>query len=128
MAIGLRPAHQSKGIAMFKNIEDMQKFGKDQFEVATQASAAWTKGVQQIATEASEYSKKSLEASTSLVEKLMGVKSLDKAIEIQSDFAKSSYETFVAQSSKMGELFTNLAKDSFKPVEEAFAKAQTFGK
>jgi len=125
---GLRPAHQSKGIVMFKNIEDMQKFGKDQFEAATQASAAWTKGVQQIASEATEYSKKSLEASTGLVEKLMGVKSLDKAIEIQSEFAKESYETFVAQSSKMGELFTNLAKDSFKPVEEVFAKAQSFSK
>jgi hypothetical protein len=113
---------------MFKSIEDMQKFGKDQFEAANEAGAAWTRGVQQITTEASEFSKKSVEATTGLVEKLMGVKSIDKAIEVQSDFAKQSYETFVAQSSKMGELFTNLAKDSFKPVEEAFSKVQTFGK
>ena len=113
---------------MFKNLEDFQKFGKEQLEAATVASSAWTKGVQQIATEATDYSKKSLEASSGMMEKLMGVKSVEKAIEVQTEFAKHSYESFVAQSTKFGELFTNLAKDSFKPVEEAFAKVQAISK
>ncbi len=113
---------------MFKNLEDFQKFGKEQFEAATVASSAWTKGVQQIATEASDFGKKSFEASSGLVEKLLGVKSVEKAVEIQTEFAKHSYESFVAQSTKFGELFTNLAKDSFKPVEEVFAKAQAAAK
>ena len=58
----------------------------------------------------------------------MGVKSVEKAIEVQTEFAKHSYESFVAQSTKFGELFTNLAKDSFKPVEEVFAKVQAVSK
>jgi len=62
------------------------------------------------------------------MEKLMGVKSVEKAIEIQTDFAKQSYESFVAQSTKFGELFTTLAKDSFKPVEDVFAKVQASAK
>ena len=113
---------------MFKNLEDFQKFGKEQLEAATKASSAWTKGVQQIATEATDYSKKSLEASSGMMEKLMGVKSVEKAIEVQTEFAKHSYESFVAQSTRFGELFTNLAKDSFKPVEEVFAKVQAAAK
>ena len=113
---------------MFKNIEDFQKFGKEQFEAATSVGSAWTKGVQQIATEATDYSKKSFEASSSMMEKLMGVKSVEKAVEIQTEFAKQSYEAFIAQSTKFGELFTNLAKDSFKPVEEVFAKVQAAAK
>jgi hypothetical protein len=109
---------------MFKNLEDFQKLGKEQLDAATVVGSTWTKGVQQIATEATDYSKKSFEASSGVMEKLMGVKSVEKVIEIQTEFAKSSYESFVAQSTKFGELFTNLAKDSFKPVEEVFAKAQ----
>ena len=93
-------------------------------EAATAASSSWTKGFQQIATEASDFSKKSFEASSGYFEKLMGVKSIDKAFELNSDFAKQSYEAIVAQSTKVGELITTLAKDSFKPVEEAFAKVQ----
>ena len=113
---------------MFKNLEDFQKFGKDQLDAATMAGSTWTKGVQQIATEATDYSKKSFEASSGMMEKLMGVKSVEKAVELQTEFAKQSYESFVSQSTKFGELFTNLAKDTFKPVEEIFAKARATAK
>ena len=53
----------------------------------------------------------------------MTAKSLDKAFEVQSDYAKTSYEGFVAQATKMGELYTDLAKEAYKPFEDAVAKA-----
>lgn len=113
---------------MFKNLEEMQKFSKDQMDTATAAATSLTKGVQQIAAEATDYSKKSLETSSQFVEKLFGAKSLDTAIQIQSDYAKTAYESFVAQATKFGELYTSLAKDAFKPVEQAVAKAQSVAK
>ena len=113
---------------MFKNIEDLQAFSKDQLESASATATALTKGVQQIAAEATEFSKKSLETQTAFVEKLFGAKTLDSAIQIQQDYAKSSYETLVAQATKFGELYTSLAKEAFKPVEAAVAKAQSFAK
>ncbi len=113
---------------MFKNIEDLQAFSKDQIVSATATATALQKGVQQIAAEATDFSKKSLETQTAFVEKLFGAKSLDSAIAIQQDYAKSSYEAFVAQATKFGELYTSLAKEAFKPVEAAVAKAQSFAK
>jgi phasin family protein len=113
---------------MFKNIEEMQKFGKDQMESATAAATTLSKSVQEIAAEATDYSKKSLETSSQFMEKLLGVKSLDSAIQLQSDYAKSAYEGFVAQATKFGELYTNLAKEAFKPVEAAVAKVQASAK
>ncbi len=113
---------------MFKNVEDAQKYGKDQIEAATATASTFSKGVQEIAATTSDYSKKSFEATQGLVEKLLGVKSLDKAMEIQTDFAKSAYEGLVAQSTKVGELYASLMKDAFKPVEQAFAKVQTAAK
>jgi phasin family protein len=113
---------------MFKNMEDLQKYSKEQMESASAATAAVTKGVQQIAAEASEFSKKSIETSSAFVEKLLGAKSLDSAVQIQTDYAKSSYKTFVAQATKFGELYTSLAKEAFKPVEAVVAKAQAVAK
>jgi hypothetical protein len=52
--------------------------------------SAMTKGFQQITAEATEYSKKSYEDGTAVVEKLVSAKSLDKAIEIQTDYAKNA--------------------------------------
>jgi hypothetical protein len=40
----------------------------------------------------------------------MGVKSLDKAIEIQTGYVKSAYEGFLAHSTKTRELYTKLAQ------------------
>lgn len=113
---------------MFKNIEDFQKFGKDQFDAASKTAATLSKSAQQIVTEQTDYSKKAMELSTATVEKLMGVKSLDKAFEIQSDYAKSAYEGFVAQSTKISDMVANLAKEAFKPVEASFAKVQAAAK
>jgi hypothetical protein len=110
---------------MFKNLEDAQKFSKEQMEAVTATAATWTKGVQEIAATTTDYSKKSFEAAQGLVEKLIGVKTLDKAIEIQTDYAKQTYEGLVAQSTKVGELYASLMKEAFKPVEAAFAKIQT---
>lgn len=109
---------------MINNIETFQKFSKEQMDAATAATAAMTKGFQAIATEATDYSKKSFESSSAVMEKLMAAKTPDAAFQIQSDYAKTAYEGFVAQATKMGELYTNLAKEAMKPVETAFAKAQ----
>ena len=50
------------------------------------------------------------------------MKSLDKAIELQTEYAKSAYETFVAESQKIAGLYTDLAKETFKPLEGIVAK------
>ena len=49
-----------------------QKFGKQQFEAVTAATTSLSKGLQEIATETTDYSKKALAANTSVVEKLLG--------------------------------------------------------
>ncbi|HPG02459.1 MAG TPA: phasin family protein [Beijerinckiaceae bacterium] len=113
---------------MAYDFEAFQKFGKEQFEAASAAMGEVAKGLQAIATEATDYSKKSFADSSALVEKLVGVKKLDEAITLQTDYAKSSYEGFVAQATKMGEMYQAVAKEAFKPVEGAIAKMQAAAK
>ncbi len=81
--------------------------------------------MQTIAAETADYSKKSLESSSAFFEKLVGAKSLDVAIQLQSEYAKTSYAHFVAQATKISELYSNLAKEVFKPIEVAMSKVQT---
>ena len=107
---------------MLKNIEDFQKLGKDNVDVAMKQLGTVSKGWQTIATEVADYSKKSFEDGSAALEKLFGAKTLEKAIEVQSDYVKSAYEGFVAQTTKMGELYTDLAKESYKPLEGMLAK------
>jgi hypothetical protein len=115
---------QHEGRTMFTNIEDFQKFNKEQMDAASAAMATFTKGFQQLAAEATDYSKKSIETGSATFEKLLAAKTLDNAFQIQSDYAKSAYEGFVSQATRFGELYANLAKDAFRPMETAFGKLQ----
>jgi phasin family protein len=102
--------------------DEMQKFSKDSMGMAMTSFGVWSKGAQAIATEISDYSKKSVEGSTAAWEKLIGAKSMEKAMEVQSEYLKSSYEDFVAEATKLSELYADLAKEAYKPFESAFAK------
>ena len=50
--------------------------------------------------------------------------SVETAIQIQTEYAKSSYEGFVAQASRINEIYVKMASEAFKPVENAFVAAQ----
>jgi phasin family protein len=97
--------------------EEMQSFGKDNMDMAMNYFGAWGKGAQAIAIEVAEYSKKSFEGSSAAWEKLLGTKSPDKAMEVQSEYLKSSYEAFVAEATKLSEMYVDLFKDAYKPFE-----------
>ena len=103
-------------------LDEMQKFSKDNMDTAMKSFGALSKTGQAIATEVADYSKKSFEDGTKVMEKLFGAKSLDKAIEIQTDYAKTAYEGFVAQATKIGELYADFAKETYKPFEAYAAK------
>lgn len=106
---------------MMKSFEEFQSFGKDGFEAYVASSKALTNGFQAIAQEAADYSRKSFEKGSAAFEKLSASKSLDKALEAQQAFAKESYESLVAQMTKMNELYIAAAKDAFKPFEASLA-------
>ncbi len=109
---------------MMNSFEDMNKVGKDMMDNGMKAATTVATGLQSFAGEAAEYSKKSYEHGTKAVEQMMAVKSLDKAFEVQTEYTKSAYEAFVAQSTKMTEMMTAVAKDAYKPFEIAMSKTK----
>ena len=102
--------------------EDIQSYGKEQFEQASANATAFQSGMAAIANAYGEHVKKQFEDTKSFAEKLSGVKSLDKALEAQTDFARAAYETFVADAQKIAGLYGDLAKQTFKPLEGLAAK------
>ena len=73
--------------------------------------------LQTIANAYRDYTRKSIEDFGSFVEQLSGVRSLDKAMTVQSEFVKRAYETSVAESQKICELHNRLAKQSLDPFK-----------
>jgi hypothetical protein len=105
------------------NFDEANKKGKEAMDAALKNYSEVAKGFQAIATEASEYSKKSFQDAASFVEALSGAKSIETAFELQSGYVKASYESFIAEATKLGEMYADLAKTAYKPYEAPIAKA-----
>jgi phasin family protein len=110
---------------MVKNFEDMQKLGKDNMDAMQTSLGALSKGFQTLAVEMADYNRKAFEDGTAAAEKLFGAKSIEKAVEVQSDYLKTAYEHFVAQATKVGELYAGMAQEIYKPFEASISKATT---
>ena len=102
---------------MIGNLEDMQKVGQSNMDAAMKVYGEWTKGWQAIAAEMSDYSKRSIQDGTATIEKLAASKSVEQAIEIQTGFAKRSYDEYMQQMTRLGTMYAELTKEAMKPVE-----------
>lgn len=84
--------------------------------------------LQTMANAYGDYTRKSFEEGRSFVEKLMGVRSFDKAIEIQTEFTRQAYANFVAESQKVCQLYGELAMQIFRPWEGIMGKLTPAGR
>src|SRR5262249_51813718 len=98
------------------------EISKEGTDMAMKAFGTWSKNAQAIATEVADYSKKSFEDSAVAFQKLIGAKSLEKAMEVQTEYLQSSYEELVAESAKIGELYADFAREAYKPFENVLMK------
>lgn len=102
--------------------EQIQKAGKEGFEKSARSYQEVTEGFQAVTAEMTGYWKKVFEDATRAFEQLAGVKSVEQALEIQSQYAKKAYETHIAQMTKLGEMYADMARNAFKPFEQTLSK------
>jgi len=103
---------------MMKNFEDMQKLGQTNVDSAMRMFGEWNRNWQASAAEMGDYTKRSVQEGSATLEKLMGSKSGEQAVEIQTSYAKRAYDDYMQQMTKIGGMYANLAKEAYKPVEK----------
>ena len=97
---------ETKGMAdeanrMGQQVQDRLQSG---FEAASRSFTEANKGFRAVATEMTEYSKAAFDDVIRTWEQLIGAKSLEQAMQIQSDYAKRAYENHMAELSKLGQM------------------------
>jgi phasin family protein len=104
-------------LMMINGFEDVQKAGRVGINRALESFGAFSRGWQALAGETAGYTKQSFEDGAAHIEKLLGVKSLEVAVEAQTDFVRASYERAVGQAARFGELYVDVLREAVKPFE-----------
>ncbi|HEY6629844.1 MAG TPA: phasin family protein [Rhizobiaceae bacterium] len=109
---------------MTQTFEGASRYGREFLDSGLASLTAVTRDAQAISSEASDYARQVFETGTATVEKLLAAKSVEQVIEIQTAYAKQAHDGFVAETTKIGRLYADMAKDAFKPFESLAAKAK----
>jgi len=96
---------------------------KKNLEAVVASVTAATKGAEALGAETFAYSKKAAEDQVAAVKSLAGAKSVQEAMELQTTWAKSALEAYIAQMSKASEIVSASIKDSMKPLNERASAA-----
>lgn len=106
-----------------KSVDDAAKLGKEQVDALVSASNVAAKGIETINAEVMAFTKHQIEDQISATKAMMGAKTLQELYDLQNDYLKSSLDAVMQQSTKLGELTTKLAKESFEPLNERFQQS-----
>ena len=97
---------------------EVNTHSKKNLEAVIASATAAAKGAETIGTRAATYSKTAFDAQVTAAKALAGAKSVQEAIELQTSFAKTALEAYVAEVGKMTEAFAGSVKEAVKPLNE----------
>lgn len=110
---------------MTMNFDEIQKLNQTNINATMAAFDPTSKKAQAIGAEMADFAKRSIENGNKAMEKMLAVKSLDKALEVQGEYVKTAFEDFTAGMTKFGELYAELSQEAFKPFADQVAKAKS---
>jgi phasin family protein len=97
---------------------DINAHSKKNFEAMVASVTAATKGAETVGAAAVAFSKKAVEDQVAAAKTIAGAKSVQEVIELQTGFAKSAIETYIAEMNKMAETVASSVKESAAPINE----------
>ena len=103
-------------------VEQIQQATKDQGDAAMASAQTLATSLQTIATAHADYAKRAMQDGSEFISKLTSLKEPTKVLELQSEYVKNAYETFVAEAKKISELYTDFFKQMARPLEAFIAK------
>ena len=102
-------------------LPEMNTLGKKNVEAVVESVTAATRGAEALGAQSLAFSKKSWEDGVNAAQALAGARSVQEMIELQTTFAKSAMEAYLAEVTRMTDTMTASVKDTFKPINERVA-------
>ena len=106
------------------NVEQIQHATRDFGDAATPSVNTFATSLQTIANAHADFVKKLMQHNSEYISQLTSVKEPAKLMELQSEYAKNAYETFVAETKRISELYADFFKQTTKPLEDLIAKSK----
>ena len=100
------------------SLSELNAQGKQNLEALVASAAAAQKGVETLSAQSVAFTKKSWEDGVAAAQSMSQARSIQELLELQTTWAKSATEAYLAEVTKATDILTASVKDSFKPINE----------
>lgn len=97
-------------------LNDMNAQSKSNLEAVVASVTAATKGAESLGAQMMAFSKKSMEDNIAAAKALSSARSVQEAVELQTSWAKSAMEVYLAEINKASETVAASVKESLTPI------------
>ena len=102
----------------FKSYDEATALNKDSVDAVVKAGEVLTKGAETFGKAYYEIAQASAEASVEATKALMGAKTAKECVEIQAEFARTSLDNFLSESTRLSEVSVKVANEAFEPLQK----------
>ena len=99
-------------------MNELNTHSKKNLEAVVASAPASAKGAEALGAQAMAFSKAVFDTQVSAAKSLAGAKSVQEVVELQTSFAKTALETYMAEFAKMSDTVSASVKESMKPLNE----------
>ncbi len=104
------------GQIAFKNYEDMLQFSKENVEAAVKSGSIVAKGFQDLSQSLVVFAQMSIDEQVAVGKAMIGAKSIKEVMDLSSAIAKSNFDKFMSEGSKLSQVSTKLAEEAISPL------------
>ena len=97
---------------------ELNTHSRKNLEAVIASATAATKGAESLGAQAMAYGKKSLEDGVGAAKSLASAKSLQEAVELQTAYAKTAFEGYIHEMTRMSETVAASMKEAMAPINE----------
>lgn len=108
-----------------RSVEMMGEFGelqKENMEAMAESTRIATKGVEELGTRAAAYSRGAFEKGVEAARTLTSAQSVQEAMELQANFTKSAFETYLEEVNAMTGMFASMVREAAAPLNAQAGK------
>jgi phasin family protein len=102
---------------LFRTYEEFSELSKENIDAFVKSGTIVAKGFEEAGKAWIDFTRRSFETSVETAKAVMGAKDLREVVDVQSDFARTSFDSLVNEGSKLSELGVKVANEALEPIQ-----------
>jgi phasin family protein len=102
---------------LFKNYEEFSQLGKENIDAFVKSGTIFARGFEEAGKSWIDFTRRSLETSVETAKAVMGCRDLREVVDVQSDFARNSFDRLMNEGTKLSEIGVKVANEALEPIQ-----------